>query len=441
MSKRLVFVFLASLALLRPGIAGAATSADIVVNLEQPRPASIYSGVATIRGWAVSPRGMERVELYVDDQFRREIPMGGGRLDVCSNPDYPEDLYPGACNSGFSSAFNYSNLAAGSHSVTVIAYDLAGDHNEARAEFDTVRFRDAFLPDPGSIDLTRASAIEVLDANTLRVRGLGVDGEPADVTLGWRTGSQDFDIQGIVYQGATAVPYGFEALAANQMIDGQDGWVDQAGQGDAVVRIDGTAENGTKVAAHLATTAFNQSAFLTRTNNAGYSFPPVAPDQPELVLEFDLTGDHIATFALGRDLNGNGYLEADPFSDGSGSEIGPVFGIDNSRFLIQEAGFGTEHAVPWPSGNAVWHWYRLKLVADLAADGGAGVGTLYYRNLTRGDVDYRTVPGLSGIGLGLDGLHASAGPARWNAMWVHLLTGGGNSPSVDNLFPNAGAAP
>lgn len=440
MRPNTLHVLAASLALLAGGATQAALSPDIVVNLEQPKPGSTYTGIATVRGWAVSPEGMDRVELYVDGSPRRELPMGDGRLDVCSHPAYPESLYPGSCNSGFAGAFFYGNLPAGAHNIRVVAYDAVGDHNEAEADFQTVRFDVAYLPDPSRLDLSMATAIDIVDGNTLLVRGVEVDGVATDVVLAWRTDSQDFDIQGISYQGS-AVPYDFEALTTNQLLGGQDGWIDQAGQGQAYVRLDEAVENGTRVATHLRTTAVSESAFLMRPNDAQYSFPAILPGQSQLVMQFDLTGDYTATFALGRDLNGNGFLEADPFANGSGGEIGPVFGIHAGQLLIQEAAFGSSHSQALPLGNAVADWYQIRLVADLSANGGSGAGSLSYRNLSRGDLAFQPLPGMSGIDLGLDGLHPDAQPADWNAMWIHLLSGGGNSPSIDHLVPNGNPVP
>ena len=36
-------------------------------------------------------------------------------------------------------------------------------------------------------------------------------------------------------------------------------------------------------------------------------------------------------------------------------------------------------------------------------------------------------------------MHAQAGPDRWNAMWLHLLTMGSRNPRADNLIPNLNA--
>jgi hypothetical protein len=34
-------------------------------------------------------------------------------------------------------------------------------------------------------------------------------------------------------------------------------------------------------------------------------------------------------------------------------------------------------------------------------------------------------------------MHPDAGPESWDAMWMHIMTGGGNTPSADMLVPVA----
>ena len=415
-----------------------ALSESIILKLEQPGDSEIYSGVSNIRGWAVSPAGMERAELHVDGTYKRDIPMGGGRADVCNHPSYPEETYPGSCNSGFSTTFSYSNLSTGEHTVKVVAYDQEGDYNEASSVFEVRRFADPFLSDPASIDLTSASALEILDGNTLLATGILIDGEPVDVTLRWRTGSQDFDIQDIQYQQQATTGYNFESLNGNAFLDGQDGWIDHPGQGEAWVTTDVSPANGSKVAEHVRTTATSESAYLNRENDQNYSFPSISSTQSTLVMQFDATGDFQAHFGLGHDINDNDILEADPLGNGSSSEISFVFGVDDRRFVIQQAGLGAVYYATFTSGNDVEDWYRIRLVVNLDANGGAGTGTLSYMNLSRGDTAFNNVSGLTNIGLGLDAMHQDAGPDEWNRMWLHLLSGGGKSPAVDNLAPNMG---
>jgi hypothetical protein len=223
--------------------------------------------------------------------------------------------------------------------------------------------------------------------------------------------------------------YTFESLAVNSAINGQDHWKDQPGQGDAIVSLDATG-NGTKIVRHFKTVIFDQSAFITRTNDAGFNFVSFSGSETNAVIQFEVNGEHAAMFALGHDRNSDGLLLS---TDG---ELGPSFGVYGRNFRIQQAGLGTATETAFGSGNSGNDWYRLQLRLDFTADGGEGTGSLYYMNLTDGDTVFQAVAGLTDLPLGLGGLHPDARPARWSAMWLHLLSKGDSVPCVDNLVPN-----
>jgi hypothetical protein len=224
--------------------------------------------------------------------------------------------------------------------------------------------------------------------------------------------------------------YGFESLGANSFIDGQDNWVDQPLQGQGIVTVDASPVNGTKVVGVLPNTAFDEAAFLTRVNDENFSFPAFTGFESDAVIQFDLTGEHIALFALGHDQNGDGMLKA------SEGEIGPAFGTDDRNFVLQQANRGTAFEVAFGQGNAGGDWYRMQLRIDFTANGGNGSGSVYYRNLTDGDPEFQPVAGLQEIDLRLSDMSTQAGPETWDAMWLDLLNGRSARPSVDNLVPN-----
>ncbi|MCU0807904.1 MAG: hypothetical protein MUC53_08175, partial [Candidatus Contendobacter sp.] len=74
----------------------AATNEQIILHLEEPGCGNVYSGVGNIRGWAVAPQGIQRIELAIDGVYRTNIPSGGLRTDV--GDAYP--TYPNANGSG-----------------------------------------------------------------------------------------------------------------------------------------------------------------------------------------------------------------------------------------------------------------------------------------------------------------------------------------------------
>ena len=168
---------------------------SIVLALEEPAPGSVYSGISNVRGWAVAPAGMQKIELYLDSQLLGNIPLGGKRADV--GAAYPS--YPGSADSGFAMAYNYSNLAAGSHTLAVRAYDNAGGARDASAAFAVARFASSFLADPAAVNLDQATLAR--SGNTIAIQNLLAAGQPYTAQLAWRPATQGFALTQIAPAG------------------------------------------------------------------------------------------------------------------------------------------------------------------------------------------------------------------------------------------------
>ena len=173
--------WLMSIAVLLALPMGAVTAVNnnIILTLEEPTDGSTYSGVANIRGWAVAPVGIDHIELLIDGSPNTNIPSGGRRVDVGNA--FPN--FPNSNQSGFSMAFNYSNLSAGSHTILVRAVDTRGDNKDASATFNVTRFDNPFVPNPASVN-----------PNTFGISDLTVEGKHYQVELEWRTAAQGFAI-------------------------------------------------------------------------------------------------------------------------------------------------------------------------------------------------------------------------------------------------------
>ena len=169
-------------------VASAARAGEIVLTVEEPTAGSAYSGVSNLRGWAVGSAGIDRVELYVDGTFATNVPVGGLRGDVGDR--YPS--FPDSRNSGFSMAFNYSNLSAGPHAVRVRAVDPQGASQEATVNFNVTRFDNPYIADPAKINLSGASGS--FDARSISLKNVSADGKTYDLRLDWRTEAQGFVI-------------------------------------------------------------------------------------------------------------------------------------------------------------------------------------------------------------------------------------------------------
>ena len=228
--------------------------------------------------------------------------------------------------------------------------------------------------------------------------------------------------------------YSYESFNVGSPVGGYDNWRDAPNAGRAIIAMDSLV-NGTLVARHEKETVFDEPAILTRTNDIAFNFLPFTGSETNAIIQFEATGEHVAMFALGTDLNSDGVLTA------AQGELGPSFGVFDRQFRIQEANQGTSYDDGFNEGggdaNSGNDWYRIQLRMNLPANDGDGTGTLYFKNLTDGNVNWHTVSGLRTRPLGLKRLHPASGPTRWSAMWLHLFSNGNNIPSVDNLVPNA----
>jgi hypothetical protein len=160
---------------------------DMIVNLEEPVHGGTASGVGNVRGWAVSLQPIQRMDLYIDGSLAFTVPYGGSRSDV--GTAYPS--YPGSMNSGFSMAYNFGLLSAGSHTFLTRALDNAGNVKDAAATFNVVRFPSSFIANAADVSLLGASAT-IIDANTLRLNNVLVQGVSYNLTLRWNTATQGF---------------------------------------------------------------------------------------------------------------------------------------------------------------------------------------------------------------------------------------------------------
>ena len=158
------------------------------VFLEEPLQAQTHTGVGNLRGWALASDGIERVDIIIDGVFAYSAPYGGSRPDVgrafpdISNSDF----------SGFSLSYNYSDLEAGTHTITAIAYSSSGDTKESSATFTVVRFPKNFIKGQDAVSLDGASCMVSVDE--ISIVDAIVDEALYDLRLKWRVAEQGFEI-------------------------------------------------------------------------------------------------------------------------------------------------------------------------------------------------------------------------------------------------------
>lgn len=170
---------------------GAVSTATLQVILESPAAGDTYSGVSTLRGWAVAYEGISKVDIYIDGNFFQSAPYGGKRGDVGSI--FPE--INDSDESGFALAYNFSGLSAGTHTIKVEAVTTQGRVLSRTSQFQVTKFPAPFLPADQSPDLRGASC--VINDQTVHILDTLVDGSVYDVSLEWRTADQGFQIQEI----------------------------------------------------------------------------------------------------------------------------------------------------------------------------------------------------------------------------------------------------
>jgi hypothetical protein len=94
--------------------------ADFVGALDSPDASQTQTGVVFVKGWALDPAQISKIELYVDDQFQFITNTGQPRIDIVEA--YPN--YPGIHNiaPGFQVGFLASRFTNGPHTVYVKVY-------------------------------------------------------------------------------------------------------------------------------------------------------------------------------------------------------------------------------------------------------------------------------------------------------------------------------
>lgn len=161
---------------------------DIKLAVDEPVAGGIHSGIGMVRGWAISSNPIERVEVFIDGEYRFDIPHGGFRPDVAN-------VFKNIQNadlSGYASAVNFNFLGEGLHTLLVRATDAFGSVKEQSLDFDVTRFHKGFIGAKDDIELGWAAMTAL--GKSLTIRGASIDGEVYDISLEWRTSSQTFEI-------------------------------------------------------------------------------------------------------------------------------------------------------------------------------------------------------------------------------------------------------
>ena len=157
------------------------------VALEEPVAGQVHTGVGNLRGWAVATEGVKRVEILIDGVPSFDAPYGGARGDVGGAfPDIAD-----SSESGFSLAFNYSELQAGPHTITAVAHDGLNAIVESSANFEVVSFPE-FIQGEGAVNMSGGSC--VVSSDEVSIVDAVINNTPYNLLLKWRTAEQGFEV-------------------------------------------------------------------------------------------------------------------------------------------------------------------------------------------------------------------------------------------------------
>ena len=187
------FIYALALALLSICYVQPLFAGELIFRVEEPRSGAVMTGISNIRGWAVSSSGIDRIELYIDGEYKTDIPFGGSRKDV--GVIYPE--FPDSENSGYSMANNYNLKSAGPHVITIKAFDNDGAMEEVDVPYTVTRFEEPFIKNPADINILEISDVLINGGRSLTMKGVDVQGKKQDIQLEWQSPKQNFSMTSI----------------------------------------------------------------------------------------------------------------------------------------------------------------------------------------------------------------------------------------------------
>ena len=161
---------------------------ELRLSLETPVQRQTYTGIATVRGWAIAEEGIDRVDVYIDDSFFQSAPYGGEREDV--GGAFPS--VDGSSYSGFALTYNYSLLSRGEHKVRAEAITNDGRTISRTKTFSVDNFHKPFIGPEDEVSLNNASC-SVMDSE-ISIFDAYIDGRAYDLMLEWRSADQNFQI-------------------------------------------------------------------------------------------------------------------------------------------------------------------------------------------------------------------------------------------------------
>lgn len=141
-------------------------SGDMISNIDEPSiNANVYDETLNVKGWALSPSGISKVNVYIDNEFKGNANIGESRPDV--QKVYP--TYSEAANSGFSMKVDISDLSSGTRTLKI---EFIG--KDGKTGVNTVKFSIKRLDSIQNVDTPSNGA--TITGNILEVSGWSLAG-------------------------------------------------------------------------------------------------------------------------------------------------------------------------------------------------------------------------------------------------------------------------
>ncbi|MEZ5963213.1 MAG: hypothetical protein R3F56_05125 [Planctomycetota bacterium] len=239
----------------------------------------------------------------------------------------------------------------------------------------------------------------------------------------------------LAQQAAAQYLYDFNRLSGSDphpftLLDGQDNWTEQTYNAANRCGVTATLSHDGTPSLRFQEVGPGYGCDASRINDSNWAFAPFPPGARNASFQADmLVGYWGGSFGLAFDTNSNGTVR--------GSEAGErgVFfkiGTQANVQLQLVAADGTATVAPLASlGITGGHWVRLRVVMDLPAAGGTGLGWVDVRDITAGATEFTPVPALQGVPLALNPAAVDASnPSLWHALWLHFE---GATYGLDNV--------
>jgi hypothetical protein len=238
---------------------------------------------------------------------------------------------------------------------------------------------------------------------------------------------------------AQASLYTFDNLTVDQNLIPQDNWTHadlstSGTQADVMKVRTGTGTNTSKVAS-----PFTGNVQVMRQNNANFSIPTFTGTE-KIYYQMDLKyGTQQQTFLLQQvQISPLAYTSQSPWAGFSRNFMisPPNPGFDTINFAYRNFGTGAEAQtfIPVPDVAPeiqLGDWVTVRQELDLAANGGMGTASMFYKDLTLGQTTFTPVPGLQNKNANLLN-QAAANKYFWDYMFMRGGLSGENNP-MDNF--------